>query len=281
MFFPEVFGTLRVSPAVAAGAGVLVGIGTSMGSGCTSGHGVCGLPRLAARSWVAASTFILTGMVTASLINSVPALHDAAFNDAAAPWWLPGPDVMPWVAAAAAVGLVVEGFVSRASTLAHEKAVSVDSKVTHAGMTATTPALALSWGLGAAFAAGLGLAGMLNPAKVLGFLTPAAAEGWDTSLAFVLGGAVAVTSVAFPLIFTRDAPLLGERWHLPTSSDITPSLVLGAVLFGAGWGTAGFCPGPSIASVGSGSPHAVANLAGLVVGMGIYQVIKPMLPSWF
>lgn len=99
---------------------------------------------------------------------------------------------------------------------------------------------------GLLFGFGLALSGMTHPAKVLGFLDVAGA--WDPSLLLVLGGAVGVTVVAFRFILRRQAPVLEENFRLPALRAIDGPLVVGAVLFGIGWGISGYCPGPAIAS---------------------------------
>jgi uncharacterized membrane protein YedE/YeeE len=146
----------------------------------------------------------------------------------------------------------------------------------HHHNTANPLNLALAWGVGASFSAALGLSGMTNPAKVLGFLAPMREGGWDPSLAFVMGGAVAVNAVAFPLMFSYAKPMLAPRWHLPTSSDITPSLVIGAATFGIGWGIGGMCPGPAIVSLASGGSHAVAAVVAMTGGMAVHRWMQAM-----
>ena len=98
---------------------------------------------------------------------------------------------------------------------------------------------------GLIFGFGLALAGMTHAAKVLGFLD--ITGNWDPSLLLVLGGAVAVTAVAFRFVLRRPAPVLGEKFILPTAKKIDRPLVVGALIFGIGWGISGYCPGPGIA----------------------------------
>ena len=98
---------------------------------------------------------------------------------------------------------------------------------------------------GLIFGFGLALAGMTHAAKVLGFLD--ITGNWDPSLLLVLGGAVAVTAVAFRFVLRRPAPVLGEKFILPTAKNIDGPLVVGAMIFGVGWGISGYCPGPGIA----------------------------------
>lgn len=124
---------------------------------------------------------------------------------------------------------------------------------------------------GLLFGAGLVLSGMANPAKVLGFLDLGAipSGGWDPSLAFVMAGALVVALPAFALARRRDKPLLAETFHLPEPSRIDRPLIFGSLLFGIGWGLAGFCPGPAFAALfldGWKAPvFILAMLAGMVI----------------
>lgn len=125
---------------------------------------------------------------------------------------------------------------------------------------------------GLVFGVGLVLAGMTDPAKVIGFLD--LLGDWDGSLMLVMGGAIAVHFVLFRVITKRASPLFDGRFHLPTRSDIDMRLVVGAGLFGVGWGLAGYCPGPGIVSLGAGSMPAVVFVAAMSVGMLIQQVTE-------
>jgi uncharacterized membrane protein YedE/YeeE len=119
---------------------------------------------------------------------------------------------------------------------------------------------------GALFGAGLLLSGMTQPAKVVAFLD--VAHGWDPSLGFVMGGAVAVYATAFAWIGRRrQGPWFGGMFHLPTRRDIDAPLVVGAAVFGLGWGLGGYCPGPGLVSAAGGSTTAIAFVAAMLVGM--------------
>jgi hypothetical protein len=106
---------------------------------------------------------------------------------------------------------------------------------------------------------------MTRPSKVTGFLDVGGA--WDPSLGLVMAGAVAVTFIAYRLVRRRTAPLFDTRFHLPTRKDIDLRLVLGAALFGVGWGLAGYCPGPGIVAAASGAAGALVFVAGMTAGM--------------
>jgi len=125
--------------------------------------------------------------------------------------------------------------------------------------------------VGLLFGFGLLLSGMTDPGKVLGFLD--LFGNWDPSLALVMGGAIGVGVFAFTLAKKRTVSFLGGVMRLPTSSQIDRRLIVGALLFGAGWGLAGFCPGPALVSPAAGQPKAAVFVAFMVVGMIIFEVI--------
>ncbi len=127
-----------------------------------------------------------------------------------------------------------------------------------------------SFVVGLVFGIGLILAGMANPAKVQGFLDLAGA--WDPSLALVMGGAIGVALV--PFAFARRMPrsALGVTMSLPLVTKIDRRLVLGSLAFGAGWGLAGFCPGPALVALGTGEAKAIVFVIAMVAGMGAYEL---------
>lgn len=129
--------------------------------------------------------------------------------------------------------------------------------------------VALSFVSGLVFGIGLLVSGLANPAKVLGFLDLAGA--WDPSLAFVMAGAIAVASVAFAWARPRSATLIGTPMRLPASRTIDRPLVLGSVVFGVGWGIAGFCPGPALVALGAGHAKALVFVAAMLAGMAFYE----------
>ena len=119
---------------------------------------------------------------------------------------------------------------------------------------------------GTLFGAGLAIAGMTNPAKVLAFLDVAGA--WDPTLALVMGAALAVSSAGFAVARRRmRRPWLADAFALPTRSDLDAELVGGAALFGMGWGLVGLCPGPAIADLVRGSPQVYVFMAAMLIGV--------------
>ncbi len=124
---------------------------------------------------------------------------------------------------------------------------------------------------GLVFGLGLILSGMANPAKVLGFLD--LAGPWDPSLALVIGGAIAVGFFAFLVAKNRTRSLLGAEMRLPTAANIDRRLVTGGVLFGMGWGLAGFCPGPGLVALGMGEPKAAVFVLAMLAGMAVFELL--------
>jgi hypothetical protein len=127
---------------------------------------------------------------------------------------------------------------------------------------------------GALFSVGLALAGMTQPSKVVGFLD--VAGDWDPSLAFVMLGAIAVYFVANRLLSGRQAPWVGGGFHLPTRRDIEPNLLIGAGLFGVGWGLAGYCPGPGLSALGAGTQRALVFVVSMAVGMLLFEAMQKL-----
>jgi uncharacterized protein len=123
---------------------------------------------------------------------------------------------------------------------------------------------------GLVFGIGLAVSQMISPAKVIGFLD--IAGNWDPSLALVMGGAVMVTSVGFAIARRRSHPLLAESFQWPTGTLIDARLIIGGALFGAGWGIAGYCPGPAIASIGFLQPGTLLFVGAMLTGMILFEL---------
>lgn len=126
--------------------------------------------------------------------------------------------------------------------------------------------------VGLVFGLGLLVSGLANPAKVLAFLDLAGA--WNPSLALVMGAAVAVGAVAFALAGQRTRAVLGGPMRLPEARRPDRRLLLGSLAFGAGWGLAGFCPGPALVALGAGELKAVIFAAAMLAGMGLFEVLE-------
>lgn len=129
-----------------------------------------------------------------------------------------------------------------------------------------------AFAVGLIFGIGLLISGMTDPSKIIGFLN--LAGPWDPSLAFVMDGAVAVGFIAFRFARGRTAAFLSGEMRLPTARRVDRRLVLGGLVFGIGWGLAGYCPGPVVVSVGMGQDKAIVFGVAMLAGMGIYELVE-------
>ena len=125
---------------------------------------------------------------------------------------------------------------------------------------------------GLVFSAGLIVSGMINPAKVIGFLD--LFGDWDPSLAFVMTGAVAVNFVGHRFVTRRARPFFADGFTIPTRKDIDRELIIGASLFGVGWGLVGLCPGPAIAALGASPASAAVFVSAMLAGMAGGRALK-------
>lgn len=125
---------------------------------------------------------------------------------------------------------------------------------------------------GALFGLGLAMSGMTDPRVVLGFLD--VTDGFDPTLLFVLGGAVATTSLLFRLVLRRGSPVLGGSFGLSDLKHVDLTLLAGAAIFGIGWGIAGYCPGPALAGLGIGSIEALWFVPAMITGAMLHRVVQ-------
>ncbi|CAD8068430.1 unnamed protein product [Paramecium sonneborni] len=200
----------------AAIAGFLVGFGTKLGNGCTSGHGVCGLPRLSQRSMAAVASFMTFGILTATI-------KDQLVLEQPTQLIIDNPDITNIAAMAISGILTLVGIIGQ--TKQNQKTM-IDAIISSI--------------VGLIFGAGLVVSGMAKRSKILGFLT--FNQNWDPSLMFVMIGAVSLNLITFNLL---KKPILSDKYELPTNKKIDFKLILGASIFGIGWGIGGLCPGPA------------------------------------
>jgi uncharacterized membrane protein YedE/YeeE len=130
---------------------------------------------------------------------------------------------------------------------------------------------------GTLFGAGLTVSGMTDPQRVRGFLN--LFEQWDPTLAFVMGGAVLVMAVAWRLRRLIGHPLFAGKFVLPGRSDLDARLITGSALFGIGWGLAGLCPGPAIASLALAPAAVLPFVVAMIAGMAIHRLLPRSIPS--
>ena len=125
---------------------------------------------------------------------------------------------------------------------------------------------------GLIFGLGMAISGMTNTERVQGFLDLTGA--WDPTLAFVMIGGIIITAIGYPLIFRSSTPLFSDLFHLPTKKEINKPLLIGASLFGMGWGLVGYCPGPAIAGISYGYSSTFIFIAAMLAGMFITKPIE-------
>ena len=212
--------------------GLLVGIGTKLGNGCTSGHAVCGIPRLSKRSIVATILFVGFGLATATLLGHLEWLRTARV-DTYSDW---GDEYRDHLFRLLSYGLAAIALISGFVTFIHAYKSSTEAK--------EIVEWALSFILGVLFGIGLAISGMCNPHKILAFLTLDA--NWDPSLLFVMISAVGLNLLTFQLIYHYlEKPLLLGKYST-IKSELDWCVIVGPIVFGVGWGVSGLCPGPGI-----------------------------------
>lgn len=126
--------------------------------------------------------------------------------------------------------------------------------------------------VGLIFSIGLAIAGMTQPQKIIGFLD--FFGNWDPSLLFVMIGAVGLHLISYRLIRSRAHPVLSKEWHVPTRTQLTPSLMIGSAIFGIGWGLSGFCPGPGITSLASFETRPFIFVLFMLIGMFVFRQVE-------
>lgn len=280
-FKPDAFGnsTGQVSPQWVAVAGLLVGMGTRLGSGCTSGHGICGLPRRSPRSLAAVLTFVTTGALTAYVTRETAIAEFIVANSTAA-----NPDSFIMVLLPSAVVLGVGATLFNKTFFLHrmlfgdsanKPAASPGSPSCSIKDHITSYVAALSFGLG------LGISGMCDTNRIVHFLNFTGAAGFDPSLMGVMGGGVLFNLATFHFMHTADHKPDGDlsvrkilKMDLaPENLLINWQLLLGASIFGVGWGLAGICPGPGIVSLGASVKIASVFVPCMAIGMYAQHII--------
>jgi uncharacterized membrane protein YedE/YeeE len=139
----------------------------------------------------------------------------------------------------------------------------------------STLPIVVQFALGLIFGLGLLVSGMSNPAKVLNFLDLAAVRTgtWDASLAFVMMGAVATAFVGFRFVLRQPRPVFGDKYHLPTMTELDSRIIVGPAIFGVGWGLAGLCPGPAFVALGYGTSASILFVIAMFCGMAIARAL--------
>lgn len=215
-------------------AGFFVGIGTRLGNGCTSGHGLCGIPRLSKRSIIAVSCFMGVAIITATARYYLGILNSSVWVDLAG-------DMPVTLVSNIALGLAI--FVMAANY--HFNKDGKDGLID----------MLVGFTTGALFAIGLILSGMTRRSYVLGFLT--LNQYWNPAMMFVFAGGLTGNFITFKIILGKEKPLYGEKFEIPTRTDIDAKLVGGASMFGFGWGLGGLCPAPAMIGTIFYLPHVI------------------------
>jgi len=248
-------------------AGLLTGFGTRLAKGCTSGHGLCGLPRRSPRSLSAVGTFMLTGAITATLTR-LPSIHSLLTSTKVFSALNLDNPLLYVAPTAAVIGLaVVKNMTSKSSK------PSACNWSTHL----------VSFGSALLFGLGLGYSGMCSTDRVLSFLDFSGAAGWDPTLAAVLGGGVCVTALTFPYFHASGCTSVCTAQKLdqaikmgfcPENCKIDWQLIVGSALFGIGWGLFGACPGPALVSFGAGVSASSVFVPSMLAGMMLLEAVK-------
>ena len=208
--------------------GLLIGVGVRWSGGCTSGHGVCGLPRKSLRSLIAVCIFMATGVGTATTLSYLPGLPlSFEMGDHFKEYYEFFPRIV----------LVLY-------QLAALVYISFHLFTTRSSLDKFTPLVYLL--LGATFGLGLLISGMCSRAKILSFLT--INQSWDPSLLLVMASAVGINFVTFQITIRSGKPIFGENLDMP-DTGLDMGIFVGPALFGVGWGITGLCPGPALANI--------------------------------
>jgi len=236
-------------------AGFLVGFGAKMANGCTSGHGVCGLPRMSKRSIIAISFFMIFGMSVATIRYHYPFLRPSSY--AYDVWEYPS--IYYLVLCTSLLGFLftlINGFNS-----------GIKNKVRD---------IMISFFIGALFSFGLIQSGMLQRHVVIEFLT--ISNIWNIQLAFVLGAAVGINLFTFNYILKKiPKPVFKDKYDVPTNTTVDNKLLCGSAIFGIGWGLSGVCPGPAVLGFYIYCPQMLAFFVSLCFGMKIESVYDKKL----
>eukprot|EP00930_Biecheleria_cincta_P017753 TRINITY_DN1400_c1_g1_i1.p1 TRINITY_DN1400_c1_g1~~TRINITY_DN1400_c1_g1_i1.p1 ORF type:complete len:366 (+),score=46.92 TRINITY_DN1400_c1_g1_i1:65-1162(+) len=234
-------------------AGLCIGSGTRFGRGCTSGHGICGLPRFSLRSWIAVPTFmVMAGVMVAVTRHALKVDVQNPPGIAELQW----PPKWEFPVAALVTSLVL---------------AAVVFKLPDSIRTYVAPLVS-----GLIFGLGLGCSGMTSQAKVFDFLDLGGT--WDPSLAFVMGCGLCVSFPAYFFYDTPDnKPLCGGDFERPPKFGNYTSLVIGALLFGCGWGLIGICPGPALVGLIPNLAFQSRNTAGISFALCFLAIVVSWL----
>jgi len=220
-------------------SGLLVGIGTKMSSGCTSGHMVCGLSRFSSRSIVATATFFATSVVTARFVykGSLPPVRTTD--------WTLGMHGNTFLALQG-VSIAISTLLYLLSSGTASTAIDVPKQAEPRSIFR----LLVNLTTGFNFAIALRLSNLSEPVRVISFLLLPFDSAFDPSLAYLAVGTLPLASLLYHFGRSKEQPRFGGQWAVPKGGKIDSKLVLGAAIFGVGWGLVGICPGPGLVNLG-------------------------------
>jgi len=238
----------------------LVGFGTKLANGCTSGHGVCGIPRLSMRSIVAVTLFMASGFGISTLRNYYPFFNKGNLVKLAS-------DLnTPLIETIFLILLCLKFLILLFRCIYKNDYIK--------GME-----FILSFIFGGIFSAGLIISGMCKRTKIINFLT--ISSNWDISLLYVMLSAVIINLITFNYIIKiKEKPILNDSLQLPTNKDINASLIIGSLVFGIGWGIGGLCPGPALVDCFLYIPHMIIFLVFLALGQYFSIYVETKIIKW-
>ena len=252
-----------------------------MANGCTSGHGVCGLPRRSPRSLAAVLTFMGTGAITAYAIRTQPYIQKLLTS----PEYYDGVTHLsgPTTIAATTTALILAALAFGHNYLADDSSAASTGHQDTLGSKITAGMVGLTMGIG------LGIGGMLDTDKLVNFLDFSNPNGWDITLMGVMGGAVMLNLFTFDWMSKHPSGALypttdskGKQLKeilvmglKGSNLNIDTRLLLGSAIFGIGWAIGGSCPGPTVVSAAAGSPLALVILPSMIAGFAIHDLITP------
>lgn len=273
----------ELSTGAAVVAGLLTGFGTRLGSGCTTGHGICGLPRQSPRSLAAVGTFMFVAVVSAILTRETglkqPVERSETSNSELSD---PAALVLPSLLAVLLL-MALFSYNRWLESLVGARKPDGNCECSDAvHPTPSTYVLTLVCGL--LFGVGLSVSGMCDPARVIGFLDFIGADGWDPTLMFVMAGGVLVNALTFYWMSSREHPPLLHpegsaklnaviKFQLhPDNLKIDKKLLIGSAMFGAGWGLGGICPGPAVVGLGAYRRDSAIFVPAMLCGFALHEV---------
>jgi uncharacterized protein len=243
-------------------AGMLVGFGTKKGNGCTSGHGVCGLSSFRYRSLVATCTFMFFGIVSAIATNTYSYLP--TFKNEAD------------ITNAYGMVLAVIGTCGLLTLIAHYLHMEHKDFIDTASKKLFMYILLQEFIFGLCFGIAMGVSNMTLLSAVISFLD---LRYWNPSLMFVMAGSIGVATPAFYFINQKERPLFDVQFHRSKLTEADKNLLIGAAMFGMGWGLFGACPGPALVNVGSGHWPPILYSVMIVTGMYIEYFLEILMKN--